>query len=223
MKRLSLLLLATILAAPLAAQTRREIELRAFLHDPVRPTARFQYPDKSGSLQPLALMVEGLSESCTASLVDDELLLHDEAGAITARGRVAASCKRAAVIVLPAAAGSTLPYRLIAVNDAPATFPWGSSQVVSLLGVETALQAGEHRLALPAGRITAVPEVTKVDEFNMAQVNFHYREGQQWVPFTERRLQFVADIRRIFLVYATPGSQRPFVVTLVDQPPPEVR
>jgi hypothetical protein len=219
MKRLFLLLLATI--TPLVAQTRRDIELRAFLHDPVRPAARLQYPDKTRSLQPLALMVEGLSEPCTASLVDDELLLHDESGAIAARGKVAASCKRAAVIVLPAAAGSTPPYRLIVLDDAPSAFPWGSSQVISLLGVETALQAGEHRIALPPGKNTALPEVKKVDEFNMAQVNFHYREGQQWVPFTERRLQFVGDIRRIFLVHATPGSQRPFVVTLVDHRPPE--
>jgi hypothetical protein len=53
----------------------------------------------------------------------------------------------------------------------------------------------------------------------MAQVNFYLRDGETLVPFTERRLRFVDEIRRIFLVHATPGSQQPTVTTLVDYQP----
>lgn len=225
MKRLPCFLAAAVLAAPpLFAQDRRELELRAFLHDPVRPSAAIRFTDKTGALKPLELMAEGLSSPCAASLVEDELILQGADGAVAARAKVPAGCKRAAVIVVPAAAADAKPpYRLIVLDDAPAAFPWGSSRAVSLLGVETAVQLGEHRLALPAGKITPLPEVKKVDEFNMAQVNFHYREGTGWIPFTERRMQFTGELRRIFLIHATPGSQRPFVATLVDYQPPAAR
>jgi hypothetical protein len=34
---------------------------------------------------------------------------------------------------------------------------------------------------------------------------------------------YVADLRRIFLIYATPGSDRPFATTLTDYRPPEAQ
>lgn len=224
MRSLLRFLLTVLSAAPaLTAQDRRELEVRAFLHDPVRPVVVFRYPDKSGGPKPLPLMAEGLSAPCVAVLADDELVLQGEDGAVAARVKVPPAFKRAAVIVIPAAkADDKPPYRMIVVDDDPASFPWGSSRVISLLGVETALQAGEHKLALPAGKITPLPAVTKVDEFNMAQVNFHYREGTRWLPFTERRMQFTGEVRRLFLVHVTPGSKRPFVATITDYPPAAV-
>jgi hypothetical protein len=58
-----------------------------------------------------------------------------------------------------------------------------------------------------------------VNDFNMAQTNFFYKEADQWVAFTERQLQYLDSTKRIFLIYLTPGSMQPFVTTLVDNTP----
>jgi hypothetical protein len=56
----------------------------------------------------------------------------------------------------------------------------------------------------------------------MAQTNFYYKDSDQWIPFTERQLQFLDSTKRIFLIYLTPGSTQPFVTTLVDNTPVQV-
>ena len=50
--------------------------------------------------------------------------------------------------------------------------------MLSLLPVETAIEAGEHKLARQSGEgHQPVPTVTKVNEFNMAQTNFYLQKG----------------------------------------------
>jgi hypothetical protein len=88
--------------------------------------------------------------------------------------------------------------------------------VLPLIGVKTAIQAGEHRLPINLGEITRVPPVTKVNEYNMAQTNFYYQKGYSWVAFTERQLQYFDAYRRLFIVHATPGALTPKVTTIVD-------
>jgi hypothetical protein len=50
----------------------------------------------------------------------------------------------------------------------------------------------------------------------MAQTNFYYQQGEAWVPFTERQLQFLDVCRRIFIIHATPGALQPTITTIVD-------
>jgi hypothetical protein len=88
--------------------------------------------------------------------------------------------------------------------------------VLPLIGVKTAIQAGEHRLPVHPGKITRVPPVKKVNEYNMAQTNFYYQKGYSWVAFTERQLQYLDAYRRLFIVHATPGALTPKVTTIVD-------
>ena len=66
------------------------------------------------------------------------------------------------------------------------------------------------------GKITKVPPVRKVNEFNMAQTNFYYQRDESWVAFTERQLQFLDACRRLFIIDATPGALSPRVTTIVD-------
>jgi hypothetical protein len=61
-----------------------------------------------------------------------------------------------------------------------------------------------------------VPPVTKVNEFNMAQTNFFYQQGEAWVVFTERQLQYLDASRRLFIIHATPGALQPTITTIVD-------
>lgn len=81
---------------------------------------------------------------------------------------------------------------------------------------EFSFVAREHKLPVKPGAMGVVPAVKKKNEFNMAQTNFYMKEGENWNPFTERQLQFLDEFRRIFIIHTTPGSNQPFVATIVD-------
>jgi hypothetical protein len=138
---------------------------------------------------------------------------------LAASVKIPAGMKRAIIVVVPAPPDSKPAYRMLLIDDSPGAFPGGESRVISLVAFEAALQAGEHKLPLKPASITKVPAVKQANEFNMAQTNFYYKEGEAWVAFTERQLQYLDEFRRIFLVYLTPGSTQPFVTTIVDTAP----
>jgi hypothetical protein len=81
---------------------------------------------------------------------------------------------------------------VVLINEAPDVFKRGESRAVSLVPVETALQAGEHKLQILPGKVVA---------------------------FTERQLQFLDEFRRVFLIHITPGATQPFVSTILDAAP----
>jgi hypothetical protein len=232
-KTTSLAFLATLLlqAAGLGQQptSTPAFQIRAVLHDPVNPVAELYLPDQAGRLVKLNLQPEGLTAPQPASLINGSLLLFNSdkvdprkpeaAAALAATVVVPQNANHGILIVVPAPPGTKPAYRGIFIDDSPAAFPKGESKVLSLLPVETAVEAGEHKLPVHPGKITNVPPVKKRDEFNNAQTNFYYREGESWVPFTERQLQYLDAFRRVFIVYATPGSAQPFVSTVLDTAP----
>ena len=86
--------------------------------------------------------------------------------------------------------------------------------MLTLLPVEAAIEAGEHKLPIHPGVIASVPPVKKVNEYNMAQTNFHYKNADAWTVFAERQVQYIDAFRRIFIVHATPGALQPTVTTI---------
>jgi hypothetical protein len=200
------------------------VQLRAMLHDPVNPAAELFVPEKSGTIEKLNLVAASLSEPQTVKTVNGSLVLYKSAAVdpkkplegVAASVKVPANLKRAIAIIIPAPAGQTPAYRMVLIDDSATGFPKGESRVLSLLGVETAIEAGEHKLPVGPGKVTNVPAVKKINEFNMAQTNFYFKEGTSWVAFTERQLQYLDDFRRIFIIHVTPGSTQPFVSTVVD-------
>lgn len=203
------------------------LRIRAVLHDPVNPTAELFLRDQTGTVVKLKLLAEGLSNEQVTLPLNGSLVLYNSAtvdpkkpeASLAASVRIPPNTKRAIILVLPGPADSKPAYRMVLVNDSAAAFPRGESRVISLVPVETAIEAGEHKLPVPAGKVTHVPAVKKVNEFNMAQTNFYYKAGSAWVPFTERQLQYLDEFRRIFIVHVTPGSAEPFVTTIIDTTP----
>ncbi len=202
-------------------------QIRAVLHDPVNPVAELYLPNQTGQVVKLKLIAEGLSEAQATLPVNGSLVLYHQqvvdpknpGASLAATVKIPVGMKRAIVVVLPGAADTKPAYRMVLIDDSPGAFPGGESRVLSLVTFEAALQAGEHKLPLKPASVTTVPAVTKVSEYNMAQTNFYYQESGNWVPFTERQLQYLPEFRRIFLVYLTPGSTQPFVTTIVDTVP----
>lgn len=200
------------------------VQIRAVLHDPVNPVANLFYTDKSGAVVPLEFRPQDLTRPLLMLPANGSLVLYDKAAidpenpaaSLAASTKLPPNFKRAIVVVLPAPAGEKPAYRLLIIDDSAKAFPQGESRVLPLVGVETAIQAGEHRLPVHPGKITSVPPVRKVDEYNMAQTNFYFKQGENWVAFTERQLQFLDVSRRLFIVHATPGALKPRVTTIVD-------
>lgn len=203
------------------------VQFRAVLHDPVRPVAKLFYAEKSGEVVPLEFSPKALTESLVTLPVNGRLVLYDKAvvdpenptASLAASARVPANTRQMIVVVTPAPADEKLPYRLVIIDDSKKAFPHGESRILPLIGVEIGVQAGEHRVSVRPGRLTRIPPVKKVNDFNMAQTNFFYKRGDSWTVFTERQLQFIDACRRLFIVHATPGAVAPSVTTIVDIAP----
>ena len=208
-------------------ETPVPVQIRAVLHDPVHPTADLFYTDKTGAVVQLNFRPQDLTEALSMLPVNGSLVLYDKAAidpknpaaSLAASVILPPNLKRALVIVLPAPAGKNPAYRMMIIDDSAKAFPPGESRVLPLVGVEMAIEAGEHKLPIHPGKIASVPPVKKVNEFNMAQTNFYYKQGEAWTPFTERQLQYLDACRRLFIIHTTPGALQPSVTTIVDTMP----
>jgi hypothetical protein len=200
------------------------VQIRAVLHDPANPTANLFYTDKRGAVVQLDFRPKDLTEPLLMLPVNGSLVLYDKAAidpenpaaSLAASVKLPADINRAILVVLPARPGAKPAYSLLVIDDSESAFSGGESLALSLLGVDTAIQAGEHKLAVHPGKITKVPPVRKVNEFNMAQTNFYYKNGGSWIAFAERQLQFIDACRHLFIIHVTPGALQPTVTTIVD-------
>jgi hypothetical protein len=208
-------------------ETLAPVQFRAVLHDPKNPVANLFYADKTGTIVPLNFSPQDLTEAMFTVPMNGSLVLYDKAevdpdnpaASLVASVKLPPNIKRAIVVVLPAPEGKKPAYRMMVIDDSEKAFPKGESRVLPLIGVKTAIQAGEHRISIEPGKICRVPPVRSVSEYNMAQTNFYYREGEAWIVFTERQLQYMDACRRLFIIHTTPGAGSPTVTTIVDIAP----
>jgi hypothetical protein len=231
-KFLSILIAASGLLTTVHGQqsTHGPVRLRAVLHDPAHPAADLFIRDQGGNRVKLELRPGDFSGPQITLPVDGKVLFYstgstdskDPQAGLVATMSVPPTLKSAISILVPVP-GKNPSFRTVLIEDTPDSFRKGESRVLSLVPVETAIEIGEHKLQIMPGKLTRVPVVKKVSGFNMAQTNFHFKEGASWVTFTERQLQFLDDIRRVFIISATPGATRPYVTTIVDTAPAVLR
>ncbi len=223
---LSTTLIVLLGLAKLASGQESMLQIRAVLIDPAKPDAKFYVGKPGETLLPLKLAEEGLTEPQKVSVENGSLNFFttpsvdpkNPMASLAATVKVPAGPSQLIVILVPAAQG-TPPYRMVVLDDAATAFPWGESKAVNLTPVDFALEVGGQKVLLPGGKITAVPKVTKVDEYNRAQTNFYYKQADQWVVAAEREMTYVNSLRRVFVIYKKPNALAPDVRTLVDQPP----
>ncbi|RYD24159.1 MAG: hypothetical protein EOP88_01285 [Verrucomicrobiaceae bacterium] len=214
------------LAKPAAGQDAK-IQIRALLNDPSKRTAELFVGKPGESMTPLQLAEEGFTEPQQVTLEDGTLKLFSSAtvdktnpqASLAGSVKIPASFTRVMLIIVPGGKGRA-PYLMVPINDDPKSFPWGESRALNMTAVDFALEVGDQKLVLPGGKITEVPKVTKVDEYNRAQTNFYYKQGDQWVIAAERQMQYVSSLRRVFLIYKSENALAPDVRTILDQPPP---
>lgn len=223
---LSLVLLIGMSSGVSAQQTNQAapLQLRAILHDPTNRAANLFYSDKNGVIHPINFRPHDLTNVMEIQPLNGSIVLYDKAiinpekpeESVAATCKVTAEMKKIIIVVIPAPEDSKPAYRLILINDSEQTFARGESQIISLIPVDAAIQAGEHKLQIPSGKITRLPAVRGVNEYNKAQTNFYYSKNDSWIAFTERQLNYVDATRRIFIIHATLGALQPVVTTIVD-------
>lgn len=216
---------------PLAVRAQSEndtrIRIRAVLHDPGHPTADLFVADAAGHIGKLVLNRGGLANAQEAQVRNGSLVLYKTAEvdpakpaeSVAASVKVTPQLKTAVLVIIGMPPESAVPYQLVLINDSPTEFAKGESCVLSIIPVESAIEAGEHKLQIKAGAVTRVPAVKKKDDYNMAQTNFFYKKNDSWTPFAERRLQYLDECRRIFIIHSTPKSRQPTVRTIIDTAP----
>ena len=200
------------------------VQIRAVLHNPANPDAEFFYPDKKGDPVKLDFQAQDLTPPLLTQSVDGSLVLYGKAAidpknpaaSVVASVKLPPNVKRAMVVVSAAPAGSSPAYRMDLIDDSAPAFPKGESRIISLVTMETTLEVGEHKLTIRPGEITRLPAVTKLNEYNMAQTSFSYKEGDTPVIFNDRQLQYLEGFRRIFIIHPTAGGSQPGVTTIVD-------
>ena len=208
------------------------VQIRAVLHDPINPVANLFYTNKTGAIVPLDFRPQDLTEPLFMLPIDGSLVLYDKATidpkkpaeSLAASAKLPLEMKRAIAVIIPSPSDQKPAYRMIIIDDSEKAFSHGESLVLSLVKVELAIEAGEHKLLIHPGKITRVPPVKKVNDFSMAQTNFHYQQNESWVTFTERQLQYLDACRRLFIIHATPEALQPTVTTIMDvtqNPPPQ--
>jgi hypothetical protein len=213
--------------AAFAAGKDIPLQIRAVLQDSAKPDAKFFVGKVGSPLLPLKLADEGLTEPQKVSTENGNLNLFTSAtfdkanplAGLAATVKIPLGPRRLIVIIVPAAPGTVPPYRMVVIDDDPKAFPWGESRAVNMTPVDCSLEVGDQKVLLPADKVTAVPKVTKLDEYNRAQTNFHYKQNDQWVVAAELQMQYVDTLRRVFVIYETPGALAPEVRTLLDQRP----
>jgi len=206
----------------------RNIEIRAVLQDPMNPGAAFQVRTTPSTFEKLELVAEGLCIAKRISVTDNTVALYGPTSSdpkigppIVASAVVAPAVERCLLVIVPEPPGGKLPYHLLVLDDTGKAFPFGESRVVNLTNVALGMQAGATRLSLPAHSVTPLPLIKEVNEYHMAQTNFYAKSdnGDQWMPFAERQVQYLETVRRISLIDVAPGAVAPTIRTVIDHVP----
>jgi hypothetical protein len=206
------------------------IQIRAVLHDPARPVTDLFIPDESDGVMKLDLRRANLSPVQMTKPINGTIPFYNsdrfDPGKpmenLVASLRVPAGLSRIIVILVPNPPDSEFAMHAVLIDDTAKGFPKGESRILSMIPVQVGIQAGEHRLRAEPGKVTRIPAVEKRNEFNIAQTSFYYKKDDSWVVFTERQVQYLDKIRRIFLVSVPPGGGHPYITTIVDTAVPVI-
>ena len=200
------------------------IQFRTVLQDPMNPSANLFFRDSAGAIVQIEIRPKALSLPMVTKTVNGSLVLFNKAtidpekpdANMAAICKIPVGAKRGIVIILPSPADTKPAYRMVFIDDSAKAFPKGESRILTLMPMELAIEAGEHKLPIHPGEIARLPPVKKVDEFNMAQTNFYFKKGDSWTVITQRQFQYLDRIRRIFIIHASSGAAHPTVNSITD-------
>jgi hypothetical protein len=209
-------------------ETNRALQIQAILQDPVNPGASFYVKTSPTEYGKLELLAERFSDAIQVTATDNVIAFYGSAPAdpklrppVLAAVTITPGMQRCKLLITPQAPDGKTPYRLLVIDDTPGAFPYGESRIANLTSASLAMQAGSTKIPLPPGIISALEPIKSVDENYMGQTNFYIKSAtkNQWAPFVERQVPYLKSVRRIFIIYATPGAVQPAIRTVMENEP----
>ncbi|MBK1833741.1 hypothetical protein [Roseibacillus ishigakijimensis] len=201
--------------------------MRAVVYDPLRRTPELYLSGEGSDLNRLAFRDGELSELVLTKAVEGEIRLYREktidpqnpVAHLAVSVKVDDRLSKVILVLFPAEREGE--YRSLLIDDSPGAFPYGESRLINATSVDVGLAIGEHKLAAEPGEVKVVPAVKHKDDFNMAQTDFVYRREKEgsWKPFSQRRLKYVDQQRRIFVAGVSKRASAPTVTTVIDLAP----
>ncbi|MEP4078410.1 hypothetical protein [Haloferula sp.] len=124
---------------------------------------------------------------------------------------------RAAILIfVPQSKDTSLPWKVILIEDSAKNFPDGGAFVANFHGDNIRFIIGEHKGALRPAQTQGYARPENRDSFNMAPVIFEFRQKDKWRKGNESALRFLPGIRYLIFAYTDPKSKRPKINTYQD-------
>jgi hypothetical protein len=205
------------------AQEIQAVRCRALCFERAGPVTELAAPGpdgKAGPLLPLPLNL--ISEPVTLGASGGLIRFTDPAAAAGAAAAAEArvgGLRSVLLVFVPAGDEAAHRYRVLAIDDRPASFPPGGAWVCNLTTVDARFAIGEHRPQLAPGGTSMLDRPAARDDFNMATVAFQLAGGNGWRTLGETRLRFTGGLRQLVVAHVDARTGRPRLRTFQDTAP----
>jgi hypothetical protein len=129
--------------------------------------------------------------------------------------KLPAGCKRAVVVLVPNAAGETLPYRGFAFSHDNGSFPMGSMKLINLSPYPVRWNVGGEVMGLRPGAIEGFRP--KGEPGSNQNVVFQFQKNERWLPMTTTRWAVRDDRRYLMCLYEDPATRRMGLRSIPDR------
>jgi hypothetical protein len=227
----ALALLATTLACP-AQQATRLIEVRTLCFQHIGDIKKVLVPGtEAGVMTEVPLYISSYSlpqklkvkEDTVAFVIPDATPENASGHRVIAQAKVPADSTRVLFLFLPGEDPVKEPYKVVTFADDTRTFPWGSVRLINLSKVPVRFHLGEfsgdNAKTLAPGKLTVIPKVRKLNEFNQYNVLIEFQGTEGFVPVSNTRWKTVDGKRDLAIAFVDPAGNRPVVNLYEDIEP----
>jgi hypothetical protein len=227
----TLLALSTILISPcLAAQeaSSTEISFRVLCVDHRDNVSSAFATGEGGNKVEVPLYTSDFSSIIKAKFVNGQASLFVEESMpdgkiqrkIVADGKLATGVRQA-FLLIPTSSSIGPIYRIVAFEDGEETFPMGATRVINLAPFPIRLNlAGTDMPPVKPGGVSMIPQVVKVDEWNMYTTRIQFGvSADQWVDVATQSWKASNRKRDWVIARFDVTSKQPSIRQYQDVPP----
>ena len=220
MQPLSAIIAAILaLALPLHAATAiRHVEVSFYCFG-YAPGVESIQVDNGGKLQAIRLSTANITQPVSLPVTAGKVVILRATGdpatpaaSLTLREGI----DKALVVLMPAAAGSSEPYRAFAIDYGHAQFPLGTYQLVNVSTHPVRGAIGRSFAEVKPGAIAGLQ--LQGEPGTTQGVRFEFQEDGKWNRLTETRCAVRRDRRWLVCVYQDPATHRMNLRSIPDRP-----
>ncbi len=137
---------------------------------------------------------------------------------VVGRVQLPPGCPRALILLLPAPAGETLPYRGLAFAHTDRDFPLGSMKFVNLSSYNVRGAMGNDTVNIASGKVETFQP--KGEPGTSLPVLFEYLLDEQWQRMAATRWTMRNDRRELMCIFEDPSTHRMNLRSIPDRTAP---